>query len=103
MHVDVTVASPVTTSAIRAGSAFKPGISAAILEKHKLNKYRLAELASFAVETCGRLGDYAADLLRRSAPAGASKSRSISMMQQDLSTILQRFNAEMILTSASPA
>ena len=103
VHIDVTVASPLTASAIRAGSAFKPGIAAAILEKHELNKYRVAELAPFAVETCGRLGDHAADLFRRIAPAGANKSRSISMMQQDLATILQRLNAEMVLTSASPA
>ena len=71
------------------------------MARHKLNKYKLSKLTPFAVESLGRLSDHAADLLRRIVPAGAGRSERISAVQQDLAVILQRHNAEMILSAAA--
>ena len=101
IHVDLTVASPLCSSALRAGSSYKPGVAADVLARHKITKYRLAKLTPFAIETFGRLSDSASDFVRVLAPADSSRSRTISAMHQDLATILQRFNAEMVLTSAA--
>ena len=68
LHVDLTVASPITCSAMRAGSSYKPGVAADILARHKINKYGLAQLIPFAIETFGRMSDNACGLLCTTAP-----------------------------------
>ena len=102
LHIDLTVASPLTSSAVKAGLSIEPGVAAEVLARHKLNKYRLSKLTPFAVESLGRLGDHAADLLRRIVPAGAGRSERIHTMQQDLAMTLQKHNAKTILSAAAP-
>ena len=56
LHIDLTVASPLTSSALKAGSSIKPGVAAEVLARHKLNKFRLSKLTPFAVESLATRG-----------------------------------------------
>ena len=95
-HIDVTVTAAATeTPAEQTARAAKDGRAAAQAETTKRNRYRQADnpgepLVVFAVESRGRLGESALELLRSMAPEGPSRGVELARAYRDLSVLVQR-------------
>ena len=100
-HIDVTVYSPFTVAALRAGSATRAGVAASIAEADKRRDYPGIDVIPFCLETLGRPSDSAAALVRRSySKHSEHRAARIAEFWQDLSCVLQRHNAEAVLAAA---
>ena len=99
LALDITIASPVTTSAIAVGSATKAGAAALILETGKRRKYGNLDVTPIAIETHDWLGPGARTLIgklgRQIEPS--RRPAYVARLQQDISCALQRANAAMVI------
>jgi hypothetical protein len=99
VFVDVSVVSARSNNAaLRRTRAARDGAAAAREEDSKRLRYPGPDLRPFAVEALGRPGESAAALLRELAPAEPQeRSAFLAKAWQDLSVLVQRGNAELLL------
>jgi hypothetical protein len=99
-YLDVTIASPATTSALARGAATVAGRAARHAEQQKRAHYQaeppIQHFCPFAVEAGGRLGTSAIAMLQETCPFTDGKPRASWMAAtlQDLGCALQRSHAE---------
>ena len=100
-YVDVVVTDAAAGAATPAGRgrAWRNGAAAAAAEERKHRRYPGAALCAFALETLGRPGREAQDLLRTWAAGDAAV---LSAARQSMAAALQRANAEAYNTSVWP-
>ena len=99
LAIDVTIASPVTATALEGGSGDKAGSAARSLENGKLRKYDNLDVQPFSVETHGRVGRCARGPVTRLGRHIDPQRRPgyVARLLQDISCARQRANASMIL------
>ena len=91
-----------------AALAATPGHAAADAETGKRTRYRpednpRAALVPFAVEAHGRPGQAAVHLLRAMAPAGDRRGAELQRAWRELSVLVQRRRADLLLHAAARA
>eukprot|EP00969_Alexandrium_andersonii_P069142 3050264-Alexandrium_andersonii.AAC.1 len=101
MLIDVTVVSPFTVAAVRAGSTTHPGTAAAIGEREKRAKYSNTTVNPFVLETLGRMGSCASSVIRRIVQGGRDRPLRIAAVMQDVSCTLQRCNANAVIAASA--
>jgi hypothetical protein len=102
VNVDATITTPLTQEMVRRGrSSQVPGAAAAAAARMKRSSYPEIPLFPFAVETYGRLGEEARGLAQLLAPKDKTKrSEAIAGFYQDVSSSVQKGNADAILAAA---
>jgi len=101
-HVDVSFTSAATTNAAELGRrAGKPGRAGAQREGDKRLRYRASAnpaepLVAFVVESRGRMGDAAVQLLRAMAPTDDTRGTELSRAYREIGVITARRRAQLL-------
>ena len=103
--LDITIASPCTSSALAAGSAVAAGAAARLLEMVKRRKYPNLDVFPIAIETHGRLGPATLEFIKKLGRHVEPQMRPkhLVSLRQDISCALQRANAKAILKATAAA
>ena len=103
VYVDVTVADATSAEALARNAADRDGAAAQALEQKKRAKYPGITVTPFVVEAHGRLGDAAVGLAKLVAPREPeARSMAIAALYQRIASILQRTQADAVLTATRP-
>ena len=104
IYIDVTIVSALSAEALRRGSGNKDGTACIIAAQKKSRTYPGITVTAFVVEEHGRFGEDALSFLRKVGPLDpALRPLAPGTIFQTVSTLVQRWQAEAIVASCTPA
>ena len=104
IQVGATISDATSIKALSTNAANRDAAAAQVLESRKIRKYPSINAMPFCVEPHGRFGECTTQLARLLAPKDPTeRSRAIAELYHSVSAVLQRANAEAIISATAKA